>query len=86
MKLTFTCYIAWVYAFNTILPTNISKGVKEFWFDVNAFYCHWGDAGNAGQGFSAHVIAVAAGEVCIIHYPWILYLLILISASACSNW
>lgn len=73
---TFLGYVAWVYVFDTILLIRITKyilcvieSVILIWY-----FCQWSDAGNAGQGFSVHVIAVAAGEVCIFHCLWILLL------------
>lgn len=37
-------------------------------------YFFFFDAGNAGQGFTPHVISVAAGEVCL--YPIVLDVLV----------
>jgi len=45
---------------------------------TRCFCCEWGDAGNAGQGFTPHVIAVAAGEVCVIHTSLFEYCLLIL--------
>lgn len=65
--------LAWIYFYETILPATKSiKCMLESGILIWCFCYQWGDAGNAGQGFTPHVIAVAAGEVCIIQGPWTL--------------
>jgi len=38
----------------------------------------FGDAGNAGQGFTSHVIVVAAGEACVIQTSLFKYCLLIL--------